>query len=82
MVKVSQTGHHIIETGIASSTIERSPGVYDFSSLERSVGMILRNVPDASIMVHLRIDKLDEFLRENPDEGIGYATGPADNSRK
>ena len=82
MVKVSQTGHHIIETGITSSTIERSPGVYDFSSLERSVGMILRNVPDASIMVHLCINKLDEFLRENPDEGIGYATGPADNSRK
>ena len=81
MLKVSQTGYHIMETGVSSKHIERAPGIYDFSSLDRSMGMILKNLPDASIMVQLRIETLDEFLKKHPNEGIGYATGPADNSR-
>ncbi len=82
MVKISQTGYHVMEVGVSTKAIERSPGVYDFSPLEEKIGAVLKNVPDASIMVHLWINELNEFMEKNPDEGIGYATGPADNSRK
>ena len=80
LLKVCMAAPHLVETGISSSAIERDAGVYDFSLLDRQVGTILKLVPDASLVVQLRIDSLDEFLRKNPDEGIGYATGPADNT--
>ena len=82
MVKISQTGYHVMEVTVSTKDIERSPGVYDFSPLEEKIGAVLKNIPDASLMVHLWINELNEFIEKNPDEAIGYATGPADNSRK
>ena len=79
IVKMTYSGSRVVEYGINTRFAEKGDGKYDFSGVDSGVRRILKLAPDAYIMLHLYVSSLDNWMERHPDEGIGYATGPADN---
>lgn len=77
--KFSLFGPRIVEFAMESKVMDLGDGKYDFSKLDPGAAHILRTFPDALISFNARFSSLDSWLEKNPDEIIGYATGPADN---
>ena len=75
--KAGQAGLHIFEYQPASNRMFRASGDYDFEFLDQDMRRILALDPDAVLIVGLRFDLFSEWMRQHPDDLIGYATGPA-----
>ena len=79
LIKAMYSGARVVQCSVNTKYAEKGDGTYDFSGLDKSVRRLLKLAPDAYIMLHLFVSNLDNWMEKHPDEGIGYATGPADN---
>ncbi|MBE6380733.1 MAG: hypothetical protein E7047_07370 [Lentisphaerae bacterium] len=78
IVKAGKSNIKFIEYISSSNRCFVAPGKYDFSMLDNDIKRILVLNPNAAIIVAFRLDLQGEWLRNNPDELIGYANGPSD----
>ncbi|NMA21422.1 MAG: hypothetical protein GX927_12665, partial [Lentisphaerae bacterium] len=65
------------EVGTSPPLIRDTNGHLDFEDLEKEVNRILKLSPDAYVVLgfHFATNTID-WCKQNPDEAIGYATGP------
>ena len=73
--KASSLGITINQLAFASNLFETGPGEYDFSAFDRRIRKFLAAVPDAKIMLLLRIT-LPKWTAAHPEAQIAYANGP------
>ena len=72
--KASSLGITINQLTFRSSLFEKAPGVYDFKVFDEHVRQMLAAVPDARIVMLLRMD-LPKWTKAHPEGQIGYAKG-------
>ena len=78
IVKCAEAGFKIVALNLIVDSFFKGEGIpCDFSSVDNAVGRVLQLVPDAYVLLSLRFT-MHEWAKANPDEQIGYATGPAD----
>lgn len=77
-VKARKSGIRLFEYQTGSNRCFIAPGKYDFSSMDKDIRRILALNPNAVLVVALGFDLTGKWLQDNPDEIIGYSTGPAD----
>jgi len=79
LIKLNGAGVKIFEYQTMSHSMLRGENDYDFSMIDRDVKRVLSLAPDARLLISLRFDLFSEWLKNNPDDVIGYTTGKADN---
>ena len=73
--KMASLGITINQLTIRSSEYEVSDGVYSFKTLEQKALRLLDAVPDARIILLVRMD-CPKWLEAHPTERVEYANGP------
>ena len=73
--KTASMGITINQIITRSSDYEVSPGVYSFEKVEQKVLKLLETVPEARIILALRMDA-PMWVAAHPEEAVEYAGGP------
>lgn len=58
-----------------------APGRYDFSNMEGRVSRLLKMDPEAYLFIEFYMPKMKKWCLRNPDELVGYATGPVQDEK-
>jgi len=77
--KMSSLGITINQLMIRPSDYEIESGVYSFKVYEERVLQLLEAVPDARILLLVRLE-FPKWLEAHPTEGVEYSTGPVDST--
>ncbi|MCQ2391182.1 MAG: hypothetical protein MJ240_07145 [Kiritimatiellae bacterium] len=75
--KMYALGFRFFRLATEPNKLEKSPGVYDFTSLDTQARMALHEAPGAYFCLQLRLS-LPKWCKAHPGELIGYADGPID----
>ena len=72
LLKTYALGWRLFELPVKPGDYERGKGVYDFTSVEKSVCELLTFAPEAYVSLSVNLD-LPKWCAEHPDETIRYA---------
>ena len=77
-IKTYQAGVRIFQIAIPSNQFINSSGPYDFRDIDFRAARMLNLNPDAYLLlsIHFRESDMQKWCRSNPDETIGFVTGP------
>ena len=79
-VKAASLGLTINQVAFRAAQFEKEPGVYDFSVFDGQIRRMLKAVPEARLLMLLRMD-FPKWTAAHPEGRIEYATGPVEGER-
>lgn len=79
-LKAARAGVPFFELQVTTDRSYGGPGKYDFSYLDEYANRTLALNPDAYFIGQICFERMPQWCAAHPDELIGYATGPVEDS--
>lgn len=78
ILKTSKIGFDFFQVTVSPEILVKGAGNYDFRSLNKKITRLLTLVPNAKILINIRMGTAIAWSKAHPDENIQYAAGAVD----